>query len=642
MLGEAPKLSMPFQAIEAVHDICATSDKGSGAQSGLLDFKSWRESDVLDAGWRNKLIWGDNKLVMHALLEEFRGKIDLIYIDPPFATGLGFSFLTEIGACSNRTSGERTLLKQTAYCDVWGTSLDSYIAMMNERLRLMYELLGDSGALFLHCDWRANAYMRVILDDIFGRDCFRNEIIWRRAPNLGGQAASNQLGRVFDTIFVFTKRPESQFHWTPPVKSVPLDTNKDGVPKGKMWDPIARAYFTAAPRGDYTDESVDMLRKENRVYESSTGTVYIKYFLRQGEDGRWYKDSRVDAIWDDYDVRPLRNCPQDEDFDYDTQKPEGLLTRIIQWASRPGQLVADFFCGSGTTIAVSEKLGRRWIGCDVSRHAIHVSRKRIIQVQRELHVKGQPYRPFDVYNLERYERKWWQIDHLKGVDAEHRRLVLKFNKATELKDSVHPLLHGRKDTAYVHVASVESVFTFETLRAVAEVVRQAGGREVHCLAWEFEMGLSRKKEALAAETGLTIHLKYIPREIMEPNRTEVQFFEVGVLDAKPVVEDGKVDVELVCFAPGLAEELRAEMAALRERTVRSPFDFIDFWAVDFDYSPDKPFEYHWQDFRTRKDRSLKIRTDIGWQYETPDKHRIAVKVIDVFGVDTMEVLEVEA
>ncbi len=315
--------------------------------------------------------------------------------------------------------------------------------------------------------------------------------------------------------------------------------------------------------------------------------------------------------------------------------------RVIKVHSNEGDLVADFFCGSGTTLAVAEKLGRRWIGVDLGRYAIHTTRKRLIQVQRELHAAGKPYRPFDVYNLGRYERQWWQLDRLKGADDEHRRIVLRFYKAAALDNPPHPLLHGKKGHAYVHVDQIDGLFTYEELRAVVEAVRQAGGREVHCLAWEFEMELTRRKEALESENGVTVRLKYIPREIMEPNRTEVQFFEAGVLNARPIIQKGKVDVELVHFTPALAEASEKELEALRERAIKSPFDFIDFWAVDFDYSPDKPFEHHWQDFRTRKDRSLKTRTDRGWQYDKPGQHLIAVKVIDVFGVDTTIVLNVE-
>ncbi|MBC7259996.1 MAG: site-specific DNA-methyltransferase, partial [Chloroflexi bacterium] len=409
----------------------------------------------------------------------------------------------------------------------------------------------------------------------------------------------------------------------------------------------------------WSQEKIDKGIRDGRIVFTTGKMPRLKRYL----DETW--GNPIEDIW--IDIPPI-NSMSLERVDYATQKPEALMERIIRASSNEGDLVADFFCGSGTTLAVAEKLGRRWIGADLGRYAIHVSRKRLIQVQRELHEQGKPYRSFDVYNLGRYERQWWQLERLKGADEEHRRVVLRFYKAapfgvlepgsstTPGSSSPNSLLHGKKGAAYVHVAQIDSIFTYDELRAVAEAARAAGGRELHCLAWEFEMELGRKKEALEAEYDLTIRLKYIPREIMEPNRTEVQFFEAGVLEAKVVwnaeawlqqskkatLQQSKaVDVELVHFMPALAEAPEKEIEALRERAVKSPFDFIDFWAVDFDYSPDKPFEHHWQDFRTRKDRSLRTRTDIGWRYETPGKHQIAVKVIDVFGVDTTIVLDVD-
>jgi len=298
-------------------------------------------------------------------------------------------------------------------------------------------------------------------------------------------------------------------------------------------------------------------------------------------------------------------------------------------------------CGSGTTLAVAEKLGRRWIGVDLGRYAIHVSRKRLIQVQRELHQQGKPYRSFDVYNLGRYERQWWQQERLRGADSEHRRIVLQFYKATPLENPPSPLLHGKKGGAYVHVGQIDSLFTESELREVAQAAADAGARELHCLAWELEMELAAKKQTIEATTGLDIKLKYIPREIMEANCTEVQFFEAGYLEARPIVNNGAVDVELVSFMPALAEVPEKELEELLKRAVKSPFDFIDFWAVDFEWREGKPFEHHWQDFRTRKDRSLKTRTDIGWRYAKSGCYRIGVKVIDVFGVDTTTVIRIK-
>ncbi len=631
--GRLPSTPLSLQRIETIDE---PRDR-STAQRLPFDETSAHCDD-----FRNMLIWGDNKLAMAALLEQFRGKIDLIYIDPPFAVGADFTVQVQLGDEGDEVLKEHSVLEEVAYRDTWGKGMDSYLHMMYERLCLMHELLCGEGCLFVHSDWRVNSLLRVMLDEVFGAECFRNEIVWRRAPNLGRQAAASQLGRVIETIYVYSKQAGSLFRGETPYRSQQVELDRQGKPRGAKWDDERQCYFTTAPRGDYTDESVEQLRQEGRVYESNTGRVYIKYFLRKGPDGLWYKDQPVDTLWDDGDVKPLRHCSQDElGIGYSTQKPEGLLNRIVKWASPPNALVMDVFCGSGTTLAVAEKLGRRWIGVDLGRYAIHVSRKRLIQVQRELHEKGQPYRSFDVYNLGRYERQWWQLDRLKGTDDEHRRVVLRFYKAAELANPPSPLLHGKKNGAYVHVDEIDGIFTFEELREVAAAAQGAGARELHCLAWEFEMELAHKKQAVEAETGLTIRLKYIPREIMESNRNDVQFFEAGYLQAKAVKHKGKVDVELTHFSPALAEVPEKEMEALRERAVRSPFDFIDFWAVDFEWREGKPFEHHWQDFRTRKDRSLKTKTDAGWEYQTKGTHQICVKVIDVFGVDTTTVIEVE-
>ncbi|HLJ55976.1 MAG TPA: DNA methyltransferase, partial [Chthonomonadaceae bacterium] len=325
----------------------------------------------------------------------------------------------------------------------------------------------------------------------------------------------------------------------------------------------------------------------------------------------------------------------------------------VEWLTDPGALVLDCFVGSGTTAAVAEKLGRRWIACDLGRYAIHTTRKRLIGVQRELHDAGKPYRSFDVYNLGRYERQWWQMERLKGADEQHRATVLKFFRAAALTSSPSPLLHGTKGGAFVHVDSIDSIMTAAELRSVATAASGAGAREVVCLAWEFEMDLAKRAKSLAAELGIAIRLKYIPREIMEPNRNEIQFFDAAALGAEAFLAAqppcrnerggtfGPVDVRLTEFMPSLAEVPEKELAALRERAVTSPFDFIDFWAVDFTYRDGKEFfEHHWQAFRTRKNRKLTTESDCRFTYESPGRKQICVKVIDVFGVDTTVVVEV--
>lgn len=594
-----PTSPLPLQRIETIDE---PRDREKAQQLGLFDEAVFHKKAHRD-DFRNMLIWGDNKLVMASLLEQFRGKIDLIYIDPPFDVGADFTMQVQIGEEGDEVQKEQSIMEAVAYRDMWGKGTDSYLHFMFERLSLMRDLLSDSGTLVVHVDYRVTHYLRAILDEIMGEDRMLNEVIWYYT-NAGGRAASG-YARKHNTLHVYTKSNDYTFRWQ--------DAGHTRVQDDKAF----ASFFGTDADGRMYQE----VRTAKKVY---------RYYLDEPKI--------PDDVWQ---IQLMGQHDKSERTGFATQKPEALLERVVKVHSNEDDLVADFFCGSGTTLAVAEKLGRRWIGVDLGRYAIHVSRKRLIQVQRELHAKGQPYRSFDVYNLGRYERQWWQLDRLKGYDDEHRRIVLRFYKAAPLENPPNPLLHGKKGGAFVHVDQIDSIFTESELRAVAEAARSAGGRELHCLAWEFEMELALKKQAVEAETGVTIRLKYIPREIMEPNRTEVQFFEAGYLEAEAVKKDRKVDVRLVRFVPALAEAPEAEIDALRERAVKSPFDFIDFWAVDFDWREGKPFEHHWQDFRTRKDRSLKTCTDLGWQYQTPGVHHICVKVIDVFGVDTTTVIEVE-
>jgi hypothetical protein len=354
-------------------------------------------------------------------------------------------------------------------------------------------------------------------------------------------------------------------------------------------------------------------------------------------------ERQLDNVWR---ISMLQRADQSQYLGYSTQKPEDILERIILASTNEGDLVADFFCGSGTTGAVAERLGRRWIMSDLGRFAIHTSRKRLIELQRKLHAELQPYRAFDVYNLGRYERQWW-YKRLLTEDAEqdHRTVILGFYKAEPLPN-LNSYLHGRKGRAMVFVDGIDSILTRDEVRAVARAARDAGAKEVHCLAWEFEMDLRLICIELEASEGVQIKLIPIPREIMEKNRKEPPpFLEVAVLEAEAVVQRSKngttVEVKLMKFRPSLAEVPSRELEALKERTISSGFDFIDFWAIDFDYQDGQPFEHHWQDYRTRKNRSLKTVSDAKHSYERSGSNTACVKVVDVFGCDTSIVVEVK-
>jgi hypothetical protein len=351
----------------------------------------------------------------------------------------------------------------------------------------------------------------------------------------------------------------------------------------------------------------------------------------------------IQDIWTDLNAV---NSQAIEAIGYSTQKPEALLERILGISSHEGDLVADFFCGSGTTGAVAERLGRRWIMADLGRFAIHTSRKRLIDLQRTLHAEGRPYRALDVHNLGRYERQWWQKASLKGADEEHRRVVLEFFQAEILNNVPSPLIHGRKGGAFCHVDAIDSMFSRQEAKAVAKAVAAAGGRECYCLAWEFEMDLRFTASALEQELGVKLKLIQIPREIMERNRRNPSpFLEMAVLEAEPIYrgrrDERSVDIKLTSFLPSLAEVPAKELEALKERVVKSGFDFIDFWAVDFEWRPDKPFNHHWQDYRTRKDRSLKTVSEAAHHYARPGAYTACVKVVNVFGCDTSITVEVK-
>jgi adenine-specific DNA-methyltransferase len=378
------------------------------------------------------------------------------------------------------------------------------------------------------------------------------------------------------------------------------------------------------------------LREAGRIYYTKNGVARYKRYLDE------MPGAPLTDLWTDL---PRINSQALEKTGFETQKPEALLERIILASSAEGDLVADFFCGSGTTGAVAERLGRRWLMADLGRFAIHTSRKRLIDVQRNLYSEGKPYRAFDLYNLGRYERQWWQKAALQGADEEHRRIVLEFFQAEILRNPPAPLIHGRKNGAFCHVAGIDSMFSRRQAADMAKAVAATNGRECYCLAWEFEMDLRLTVAALEQELGVTLKLIQIPREIMERNRkSPPPFLEMALLQAEPIYQnsiDGCcVDIKLTQFLPSLAEVPTKELEVLKARAVKNGFDFIDFWAVDCDWHPKRPFNHHWQDYRTRRDRSLKTVSEIGYQYDKRGKHLACVKVIDVFGCDTSITVEV--
>ena len=598
-LNEVPRVNLPFQVIETVNESRATREsKRGGVQGSLFDIYEGNEGDTFQEGWKNKLIWGDNLLVMGSLLEKFAGKIDLIYIDPPFATGANFSFTASIGSEGESIFKKQSIIEEKAYRDTWGDGEDSFIVMMHKRLDLMRNLLSEHGSIYVHCDWRVNSILRLILDEIFGSDNHRNQIIWHYQS---GGRQERLFSRKHDNILLYTKT----HNWI-------FDTEAVGIPRGEKkrnnmkrgQDPDGRKFWSI----------------------KSAGKIY-----------KYYDDEKITPadVWTDISHLQQRD-PQR--VGYPTQKPEKLLERIIGASSSAGGLVADFFCGSGTTLAIAEKLGRRWIGCDLGRWAIHVTRKRLLGIEN--------CKPFDVLNLGKYERQYWQgmafgKEENKSISErtlfEYLSFILKLYGAQSIAGMIH--LHGKKGKAMVHIGSVDAPVTISEIDSATEECIHVKQRELHVLGWEWEMGLQDLVVQEARNMGVKLILLQIPREVMEQQAADsgdVRFFELAYLDAtvgKPKKLTARVTLKdfVIPNAELIPDEVRSRVGEWS--------DYIDYWAVDWDFRNDT-FMQGWVTYRTRRDRSLPLCSD-PHTYKKGGKYRILVKVIDIFGNDTSQVFDVE-
>jgi DNA modification methylase len=324
----------------------------------------------------DRLIQGDALDVASALeAGGLAGKVQLAYVDPPYFSQADYEHEARLdGGADGRVR------RSAAYRDRWaggeGEGLSAYLDMLAPRLEAVARLLAPEGTLWVQLDWRAAYLARVLLDEIFGRAGFKNEIVWRRAPNLGRQAASGQFGRTLDTLLVYGG-PGARL--VPPTRLEPI------AESAVRWDAEGRP-FTTAPRGDYTDASVAKLDAEGRIHRAASGKVYVKYFLVKDASGTLCRERRVDALWTD--VAPLRHAQPRERTGYPTQKPLSLLERIVASATQPGDLVVDVFGGSGTTGEAAFRLGRRFVLGDGASLAIATARARLLRAGASFRVEA--------------------------------------------------------------------------------------------------------------------------------------------------------------------------------------------------------------------------------------------------------------
>jgi site-specific DNA-methyltransferase (adenine-specific)/adenine-specific DNA-methyltransferase len=621
---------------------------------------------------------------------------------------------------------EPNLLEQIAYRDTWGRGADSFIAMIYERLILMRDLMHSDGSIYVHCDWRVNSFIRSVLDEVFGREQHLNEIIWKRTS---ARSDSHTFNHIHDCIFLYGRSSSFKFNelfvahdpeyieryytYTEPDgrRFATIDATQSGLrngPSGATW-----RGFSPASKGNhwkFAVQNLDKLDAEGKIYwpPKEGGWPRLKAYLDE------VKGSAIQTIWTD--IKTV-NSQAVERIDYPTQKPEALLERIIEASSNEGDLVADFFCGSGTTAAVAEKLGRKWIATDLGKFGIHTTRKRLIQVQRELKAAGKPFRAFEVLNLGRYERQAYlnvsanlsakkKADALARKEREFRDLILKAYRAEPLPDA--GFFHGKNGGRLVIVGPINLPVGRLFVEEVITECRKRGASRADVLAFEFEMGLFPAVLDEAKHKGIDLAPKTIPPEVFDKRAVEkgqVRFHDVAYIEVTPRFDKKNklaLAVELsdfsVYYSQGIAEAIAAELKEGKSEVVceqgklikvskdkhgivsrdvltKKWTDWVDYWAVDFDYESRKEiikqaksfgvegelpgvmkdegefldfeerwtgayiFENEWQSFRTRQDRDLELKT-VSHVYPKPGRYVVAVKVIDIFGNDTMTLVPV--
>ena len=617
-LKEVPRVNLPFQVIETVNESRATREAQKSTSLGLFDVYEGKEGDTFDAGWKNKLIWGDNLLVMGSLLEKFAGKIDLIYIDPPFATGADFSFTAEIGESGEEIVKEQSVIEEKAYRDTWGNGTDSFLEMLSLRFKLMRNLLAEDGGIYVHCDHRASHLIRGVLEDIFGAENFLNHLVWTVSTR---SSIKSTWKRSHNDIFFFKKNSIPVFNWNDDMVLEPL--SESTIKKYRYKDENGSYRLNGR---NITGSPIKSAKDVDPKWEKTNPEYVVRDYLRTGKVA-------TDCFFID-----IENQASDVRTGYPTQKPEELLFKLVAASSRPGALVADFFCGSGTTLAVAEKLGRRWIGCDLGRWGIHVTRKRLLGIENS--------KPFEVLNLGKYERQYWQNvtfsdKHGKSVNEqalyEYLAFILKLYGAQPLAGMEQ--LHGKRGKAMVHIGAVDAPVTIAEIDAAVEECAKLKQGELHVLGWEWEMGLYDLMAEAAKKRGVKLLLLQIPREVMEQKaaaKGDVRFFELAYLEAE--IKQSKKLIAQVALKDFVIPNTELIPEEVRSK-IKKWSDFIDYWAVDWDFQNDT-FMQGWVAYRTRKERSLPLISD-QHKYDKPGSYRILVKVIDIFGNDTTQAFDVE-
>jgi adenine-specific DNA-methyltransferase len=600
-----------------------------------------------DSGYVSRLIYGDNLLAMAALLagsestKSSRSSVDLIYIDPPFDSKADYR--TRINFPTGDIEQKPTAIEQFAYSDTWNGGTSSYLQMIAPRLILMRELLSISGSLYIHLDWHVGHYVKLIADEIFGKDNFRNEIVTKRSPHAGSsKARSTKFPVNHDVLYWYSKG--DSYHYASQYEPysdeyVKRFTNPDADPRGP-WQSVSLKTFSK--------ETFERLKQENSLIPPQRGGSGWRY--------KWFlentKGKQIEDIWLDVGVE---NSMSNERTDYPTQKSTALLERILNASSKKGSLVADFFSGSGTTAAVAERLGRSWIAVDIGKPACMITRKRLID---------QNAKPFLYQHIGDY-----QVEQMRSTMGSKFRIgdlaeiVLGLYGALPLPIEENPnknmgRVQGSK--TLVLADSPNKMTGLTTLRRAIEIRDNlmGGWDKVVVLGWNFSPTIGHDIEALGQDDRLEVLV--IPPDLLdrlkkkghklkadEVRFSSLQYLKLGTIERKHEGKSESLSVTIanyVLLSPDALNLDEANRDKLQKVINADPLALIEYWSVDPDYDGEV-FRSVWQDYRENTENDADPYRVVTTARLTglPKKEgprRICVRVVDVFGFEAEAIAEV--
>lgn len=632
--------------------------------------------------WMNRLIYGDNLLAMQALLAgdaqtglpSLRGKVDLIYIDPPFDSKADYR--TNITLPSGDISQKPTTLEQFAYADTWEEGTVSYLRMISPRLFLIRELLSNRGSLYVHIDWHIGAYVKILLDEVMGKENFKNEIIWQRADPHND--AKTRYGNIHDTILYYAF-PNACYKWDAICTSLSdsavkeyswlkLSNNKfikyngGSIPNGAIRVKLERASqkgnnpervfewrgvkLKAGLQWMGTYEEMEELLKNGDLFlpQYPVATQRCRVLQLEGREN----SQVIQDIWQD--VGRMKGGKGA----YATQKPEALLERIIKASSNEGDLVCDFFGGSGTTAAVAERLGRRWITCDIGKPASLVMRKRFID---------QEVKPFLYQSIGDYQKEAFRNNKRYKHVGDLSQVVLGLYGALpftpeQTNDRNFGYIKGTR--TLVMVDSPNRLTTAATIRKAVEAKASLLGgdwEKVIVLGWNFAFDIS---QAIQKYLNSNVEVLVIPPDLLDKlakkgykkliDDKSVRFSSLQYLVAKPLVvtpagEQDEIDVELenyVLLSPDNIPLDDKDKEKLQEVLERDPLSLIEYWSIDPDYDG-VTFRSTWQDYRENIENDndpLHCVNKTRLRVAHKDHRQVCIKAVDVFGFESQVIMEV--